>query len=176
MLLELLLLGWSAIPTLRQFRKEHERLRLEQDSPHDNPYWLQIEATARQLGKEPGLIEQDVSEWMLRRPGKWLRYFRRNALLEEIGEFRKAGGRTALVSDYPAQEKLLALGCGNLFDVVIANGEEPSPHWLKPHPDGYLSAAKALNTPPERCLVLGDRPDADGQAAQRANMAYRRIG
>jgi HAD superfamily hydrolase (TIGR01509 family) len=46
---------------------------------------------------------------------------------------------------------------------------------LKPDPDGYLLAARRLGLSPSDCLVLGDRPDADGQAAHRAGMPFRQI-
>ena len=101
--------------------------------------------------------------------------FRRQALLAEIEAFRGAGGRTALVSDYPAKRKLEALGASSLFDAVVASGEPGGPRRLKPHPDGLLRAAAALEVEPSVCLVIGDREDADGEAARAAGMAFRRI-
>jgi HAD superfamily hydrolase (TIGR01549 family) len=112
---------------------------------------------------------------MIRRPGKWLRVFRRRGLLQEIAAFRAAGGRTALVSDYPASAKLDALRVRTLFDVVVASGEPDGPHRLKPDPEGYLLAAERLDVPPPACLVLGDRRDADGAAAERAKMDFRLV-
>ena len=116
-----------------------------------------------------------VDEWMFARPGRWLWRFRRGGLLAEIAEFRANGGRTALVSDYPAREKLLALNAAELFDAVIANGETDRPYRLKPSPEPFLMAATALNIPSSQCLVLGDRDNTDGLAAQRAGMAFRHI-
>ena len=72
-------------------------------------------------------------------------------------------------------EKLDALGAGDLFDCVVASGEPGGPELLKPHPDGMLKAARALGELPEACLVIGDRTDADGEAARRAGMAFRLI-
>jgi HAD superfamily hydrolase (TIGR01549 family) len=112
---------------------------------------------------------------MIERPGRWLAAFRRRALLAEIEAFRSAGGRTALVSDYPARRKLEALGASALFDAVVASGEPGGPRRLKPHPDGYLRAAELLEVEPVSCLVIGDRDDADGEAARAAGMAFRRI-
>jgi HAD superfamily hydrolase (TIGR01549 family) len=112
---------------------------------------------------------------MERRPGKWLRLFSRRRLLAEIAAFRAAGGKTALVSDYPATAKLAGLGVTGLFDVVVASGEEGGPEALKPDPAGYLLAAQRLEIAPGRCLVIGDREDADGEAARRAAMAFRLV-
>ena len=77
------------------------------------------------------------------------------------------GGKLALVSDYPATDKLNALGMASLFDLVVSNGEPGGPSRLKPHPEGYLSAAERLGVAPSACLVIGDRDDADGQIAFR---------
>lgn len=176
MLAELTLSGWQVLGALRRFRSEHERLRRTQAEPVASPYQLQLERTALALGVAPAELEVHVREWMIERPGKWLRRFRRSALIAELAAYRASGGRLALVSDYPARGKLQALGCLELFDVVVANGEEGGPRWLKPHPDGLLSACERLGVEPERCLMLGDRHDADGEAARRAGMSFRRIG
>jgi len=174
MALELLLLGLGSLMLLRRFRKMHEELR--EQGVEGDPFQLQIERTAEALGRPPSEIELTVRTWMIERPRKWLGLFRRRTLLAEIAAFRAAGGRTALVSDYPARRKLEALGASSLFDAVVASGEPDGPVRLKPHPSGMLRAAAALGVDPSRCLVLGDRADADGLAASAAGMAFRRIG
>ena len=170
---ELGLLGLGVVRTLRHFREEHERIRAELRDEVPCPYRLQLERTATALELEGRHVEACVTEWMIERPGKWIRLFRRGDLIEEIAAFRQAGGRTALVSDYPASRKLSALGHAALFDTVVASGEPDGPRRLKPHPDGYLAAAQRLGVPAERCLVIGDRQDADGAAATAAGMQFR---
>jgi HAD superfamily hydrolase (TIGR01549 family) len=171
---ELSLLGWNALRVLKRFRQEQEALRaLELDG---DPFTLQLERTAAALGEPRDAVEALVRAWMIERPGKWLSLFRRRALLEEIRAFQAGGGRTALVSDYPARRKLAALGAAPLFDVIVASGEPEGPTRLKPHPSGVLRAAAALGVEPKRCLVIGDRADADGAAARTAGMAFRQIG
>jgi FMN phosphatase YigB (HAD superfamily) len=172
---ELVLGGRRAIAALRAFRHEHERIRRDMAQATDDPFVLQLERTAARLGIATGELEPVVREWMFRRPGRWIRRFRRRALLGEIAAFRDSGGKTAIVSDYPAKEKLEALGARPLFDAVVANGEERGPGRLKPWPDGYQLAARRLGVEPDVCLVIGDRPDADGEAANRAGMAYRQV-
>jgi len=170
---ELALGGWSSAGMLRRFREEHERVRelgLEGD-----PFALQIQRTAEALGRSAEDVEGAVRRWMIERPGRWLAMFRRQALLAEIEVFRGAGGRTALVSDYPARSKLEALGASRLFDTIVASGEPGGPRRLKPHPEGYLLAAERLEVEPTACLVIGDRDDADGEAARAAGMAFRHI-
>ena len=171
---ELVLGGWPVIGTLRAFRSEHERLRAAEIELAD-PFREQIRRTAERTGLSASDVERTVTEWMIRRPQRWIRAFRRQELFSEIDEHRRSGGRTALVSDYPAREKLSALGLSHAFDAVVACGEPGGPCRLKPHPDGYLAAAKRLDVSPELCLVIGDREDADGKAAAAAGMAFRLI-
>lgn len=159
---------------LRRFRAEHERLRLQTERSPD-PFRAQVERTAASLGMAEERILEIVEHWMLHRPRRWLRRCARRALIEEIAGFKARGGAVAVVSDYPARLKLESLGCARLPDVVVACGEPGGPGFLKPHPEGYLAAAQRLGVPPERCLVVGDRADADGQAAERAGMGYRRV-
>ena len=175
MAVELGVLGARDWRVIRQFRREHERLREQAYAGEHSPFEEQLQRTAAALGAPRARIESQITAWMIRRPGKWARAFRRRALLSEIEAFRAAGGRTALVSDYPAKQKLEALGASHLFDAVVANGEPGGPDRLKPAPDGLLLAARALDVAPEDCLVLGDRADADGDAARAAGMGFRLI-
>jgi FMN phosphatase YigB (HAD superfamily) len=170
---ELLLFGWGSIKTLRTFRHSHEELRAETTTAlavSSSPFQRQLELAAKKLGKPPADVERVVRRWMFERPLKWVARSKRHALLDALARYRAGGGKTALVSDYPASGKLSALGASTLFDLVVSNGEEGGPSKLKPDPEGYLSAARRLGVEPERCLVIGDRDDADGAAARAAGM------
>lgn len=181
MAVELVLFGRSAIKTLRQFRHEHEALREAQNTgralttAYESPFVGQLARTAEALSVPVEQVARVVQSWMVERPGKWISRFARRALLAELSAFRSGGGRTALVSDYPAERKIQAMGARHLFDVIIANGEANGPRRLKPDPEGYLRAAELLKVEPSRCLVIGDRDDADGEAARAAKMSFRLI-
>jgi FMN phosphatase YigB (HAD superfamily) len=170
---ELAIGGWSAVLPLRRFRHEHEQIR--EHGGGSDPFRLQLARTAEALSMEEDVLEGLVQRWMIERPGRWLARFKRNELFEEIRAFRAVGGKTAVVSDYPARSKLQALGASALFDVVVASGEPGGPGRLKPDPAGYLRAAAELGVRPERCLVIGDRDDADGAAARSAGMQFRLV-
>lgn len=170
---ELLLFGWTSIKTLRTFRHSHEELRSEAGKSlavGKSPFQRQLDLAANKLGKPAAEVERVVRRWMFERPLKWVARSKRRALLDALARYRASGGKTALVSDYPASGKLAALGATTLFDLVVSNGEEGGPSKLKPDPEGYLSAARRLGVEPKRCLVIGDRDDADGAAARAAGM------
>jgi HAD superfamily hydrolase (TIGR01509 family) len=170
---ELLLFGWGSIKTLSTFRHAHEELRAlpSASGGGGSPFERQLQLAANKLGRQTADVERCVREWMFERPLKWVARAKRRDLLTALAQFRAAGGKTALVSDYPATAKLRALGAEKLFDVVVSNGEPGGPQQLKPDPEGYLSAAERLGVEPARCLVIGDRDDADGEAARSAGMA-----
>lgn len=169
---EVALSGWRVAGLLRHMRHELERMRADEHCPAGDPFAEQVRRVAARLSLPPERVEQVVRSWMIHRPGKWLWWFRRQELLARIERFRAAGGRTALVSDYPARDKLRSLRALDLFEHVVASGEHDGPPRLKPWPDGYLLAAERLGVEPAHCLVIGDRRDADGLAAERAGMAF----
>ncbi|TXT26326.1 MAG: hypothetical protein FD138_2864 [Planctomycetota bacterium] len=160
---------------IRAFRHEHETLRTTDLAPGVDPFAEQLARTASRLSCPTGHVREVVDDWMFSRPSRWLRRFRREKLFAEITRFKADGGRTALISDYPARVKLTALEATDLMDVVVANGEADGRYRLKPAPDAFLHAANLLGVAASDCLVLGDRDDADGLAAERAGMAFRKI-
>lgn len=87
--------------------------------------------------------------------------------LDLVEAARARGLPVAVVSDYPALEKLDALDL--TFDIVVdcrALGA------LKPHPDGLLTAARLFGVAPCRLLHVGDRWDTDGLAAAAAGVRF----
>ncbi len=172
---EVAFLGLPVMSILRRFRRQQELLRCEGGTYEPSPFDEQVKRTAEALQLSAGEVDKVAREWMIQRPCKWLRRFKRQSLLDEITAFRAEGGRTAIVSDYPAHAKLAALEVSNLFDRVVASGDSGGPKRLKPFPDGLLLAASALEVEPKRCLVVGDRNDIDGAAANAAKMEFRLI-
>lgn len=176
---QLLLGGLRDLGCIRAFREEHEHLREEfvgeGATSYESPFEVQLQRACDKSGIAPQRMRAAVQNWMIDRPSRILSKFARRELMAEIASFREQGGRTALVSDYPARRKLEGLGATGLFEIIVANGEEGGPTGLKPSPVGYLAAAERLNVPAARCLVIGDRDDADGEAARRAGMGFRRI-
>jgi len=172
---ELLLTGLPRVPVIRAFRAEHERLRSEEALHEPSPFHAQLARAAERTQLAPEVIERIVREWMQERPCKWIRRFVRTELVTELRSFRAAGGKLAVVSDYPVRAKLAALELTELFDVVVANGEADGPASLKPTPAGFLRAAERLSVAPAACLVIGDRDDADGEASRRAGMGFRLV-
>ncbi|NQV26020.1 MAG: HAD family phosphatase [Rhodopirellula sp.] len=176
---ELIFAGPRVWRIISHFRVAHEELRQRGPQSESDAavcsFERQLSIVANRAGYDIEIVRSAVMKWMFEKPGRWLRLFRRRGLLEEIRRHHESGGKTAIVSDYPARQKLAALGVEPLFDCVVANGEVNPPIELKPAPDGFLRAAELLGVAVEACLVLGDRQDADGKAAEAAGMMFRHV-
>ena len=180
MALELLLFGWAALSIIRTFRKTHEEIRSESEADpkrrfFPSPFDEQIRRTASRSGSSESRVRRVVNTWMFQKPGKWLRLSLRTELIKEIEAHRASGGKTALVTDYPAEKKLQAMGLSYLFDHVIACGETSALERLKPAPDSIQAALKSAGVDADDALMIGDRIDADGAAAKAAGVEFRHI-
>ena len=78
-------------------------------------------------------------------------------------------------SDYPAEQKLAAMGVAVFMDLILYSGE-PAVDVLKPHPKGFKLAAERLQLKPEEILYVGDRPEVDAAGAKAAGMDCRLVG
>jgi phosphoglycolate phosphatase len=80
---------------------------------------------------------------------------------------RASGKQVAAFSDYPAKDKLKALG---LQASPIVCATDPDVARLKPDPLGLHLILKRCGVPAKRALMIGDRFDRDGAVAGRAGV------
>lgn len=113
-------------------------------------------------------IEQIVSEWLERRPLRHIAACRYPGLPELFAALRRHGKIIGILSDYPAKDKLIAL---NLAASHIVSATDPDVATLKPHPKGLEVLMHKAGVSPARTLLIGDRVERDGAAAQRAGAA-----
>jgi len=162
--------GGARIPrVLRAFRSMREELRHHDDL--GEPLAVrQYSAVSAKLGCSPEDVESIVHEWMYRRPLKWLAYCRRRGVMELLRFLEVRGIPKGVLSDYPAHDKLAALGLAGRFDPVLS-AVDPEVGAFKPDPRGYLVAAARWGVPPASVLYVGDRIDVDAKGAVAAGMA-----
>lgn len=153
---------------LRGFRRFREELRDLEDSEPDLE-GFQYREIGRRLGVDPAVLRRRIDTWIHRRPLKYMRLVRRSGLPALLDDLRRGGLRLGVFSDYPAADKLRAMGLADAFDLVL-DAEDPAVSALKPHPKGLLEAARRWGLQPAEVLYVGDRPEVDGGAAERAGM------
>jgi putative hydrolase of the HAD superfamily len=131
-------------------------------------YDLQARLMAEILGEDPAVV-RDRTERLIYRG--WEPLFRRIApfkwVRQTLEELKAAGYKLGLLSDFPPETKLAALGLDGFWDALICS---ESVGRLKPDPAPFLALAKAMALPPERLLYVGNSLPYDIIGAKNAGM------
>lgn len=125
---------------------------------------LQYRLPAQHLGCRPAEVQARVEDWMERRPLRWLAACRRPGIAALFDALRRQGKQVAVLSDYPARDKLAALGLH--ADPVVWAGDAGIGR-LKPDPRGLRQILARTGVAADRTVVVGDRADRDGAVAAR---------
>jgi len=86
---------------------------------------------------------------------------------ETMEQLKAMGVKIAALSDFPIEQKLVALGVDDLVDFACCSEEAG---YLKPHPAPFLSVCEALGVSPENVLYVGDSCQKDIIGAKRVGM------
>lgn len=152
----------NVIAVLAKYRRIRERLGDEQVADFETAL---IAETAAATANSTDSVRSIVAEWIDRRPLGYLAACRYPNLSELFAGLRRSGKSIGILSDYPAEAKLEALGL--TADHVVFAGDE-GVGLLKPHPRGLESLVAAAGVEPHETIVIGDRVDRDGLVARRA--------
>ena len=169
MLRQLLSAAWRArsldtLRTLRTFRRVRESLS---DQPGSDFMQLQYLMTADRHRKDPEEVRALTQEWIDRAPLPLLETCRYPYVDAVFHGLKSQGKQVAVFSDYPALEKMAALGLRANPIVCVT---DPGVRRLKPDPYGLLSILERTGTRPQRALMIGDRFERDALAAERAGV------
>jgi HAD superfamily hydrolase (TIGR01509 family) len=157
--------GWRCVHALASYRRAQESLRQRAAVRSDD----QLVIASREAGLPLAEVEQIVSEWMIDRPLKYLRFCRMRGLMPLLNFLAGARVRLGVLSDYAPLEKLRALGLADRFSPVLCS-TDPGIGALKPSPRGLLHVCRAWRLDPAEVLVVGDREDVDARSAAAAGM------
>jgi len=101
----------------------------------------------------------------------WYKTFRKlrpfEGLNECIGEFRKAGLKVGVLSDFPIRHRLEDLGLEGPWDCAFSSEETG---YLKPHPQAFQVLANRLGMLPSEILYVGNSYTYDVLGAFSAGM------
>ena len=147
---------------LRPYRKIRERLGDERAEDFAERL---IDETAAATGRSPAEVRAIATEWMDRRPLTYLARSRYAGLPELFAGLRRHGKAIGVLSDYPADAKLAALG---LAADHVACADDAEIGVLKPHPRGLETVIRRAGATPAATVMIGDRAERDGIAAREA--------
>jgi phosphoglycolate phosphatase/putative hydrolase of the HAD superfamily len=151
---------------LSTFRKERERKIGFSCEDLEN---VQYQWCGERTKTDPLKVKALVEHWMYKYPIKFLHKCVYPGLHSFVRELKQNQIKVAVYSDYPAKEKLKALGID--ADLVISS-TDTGINSLKPNPKGLISINAQLNVPPSESLFIGDRNELDGVCAENAGMKF----
>jgi FMN phosphatase YigB (HAD superfamily) len=152
----------NVISIVSAYRRIRERLAAEEVADFD---CVLIAETAKATSRSPERVHAIVSEWIETRPLRYLRSCLFSGVPQLFAGLQRAGKKIGIFSDYPATEKLAAMGL-TVHHVIAASDVG----LLKPHAKGLQSLMAAAKASPRETLFIGDRADRDGVAGQRAGV------
>ena len=153
---------------LRAYRSAQEELRDAPAKGHSIAS-LQISLAAKLTGVGESEVARAVAEWMESRPLRYLRVCRRAGLPALLKGLQRRDIRLGVLSDYPCESKLEALGLASFFSPILC-AADPHINVFKPNPRGFWRACELWRMTPGEVLYVGDRPDVDAQGARAAGM------
>ena len=154
----------GTLKTISRFRRVREELA---ETGAEEFVTLQYSRTAEQAGMDAADVRRLVEDWMERRPLPHLRAARFPGLAELFQRLRERGTTIGVWSDYPAHDKLQALGLQ--ADIVCSAGDTGIGR-LKPCPTGLHAVMAQAGCEPGETIMIGDRQERDGLAAEAAGV------
>src|SRR3974390_786028 len=152
----------NAISVVNAYRRIRERLAAEEVVDFER---VLIAETAKATSMSPESVHAIVSEWIETRPLRYLRSCLFAGVPQLFAGLQRAGKKIGIFSDYPATEKLAAMGLVAHHAVAASDVG-----LLKPHARGLQSLMVAASAAAHDTLFIGDRADRDGVAGQRAGV------
>jgi HAD superfamily hydrolase (TIGR01549 family) len=148
------------------FRKIYETLAIIRKP---NAYQVAINKTALKYNLNIVSINEILEEWLIIRPLKYIRKYQVEGLHTTFKNLNKLGIKTVILSNYPSEKKINALGlCPDLQVSPISN----KLIYVKPHPNGINLILSTLNLKRDNLLMIGDRLEHDGACAHESNVKF----
>ncbi len=151
----------KVLSVLRIYRRIRERMGGEEIGNFEA---VLVAETAKAVGCTEAIVRNIVADWMEKKPLPYLARCMYQGLPDLFAGLKRNGKTVAILSDYPAQEKLAAMGLA--ADYVICSGDKEV-GYLKPHPRGFERLLQAANVEADQAVLIGNRPERDGLAALR---------
>ncbi len=149
------------LSTYRQLRESLAVAETEGFAP------ILVAETAKETGYASSVVEEVISEWIHRRPLRYLASCRYPFLQELFSAIKRKKKIVGVLSDYPAKEKMQAL---SLEADYIVTAHDEAVCMLKPHPRGLEVLMRTAGVQASETVLIGDRLDRDGAAARRAGV------
>ena len=166
--------AFLTLRALSAYRDAQEFLRAARYGGEDI-YETQLELASKWTGLQKHTVASNVARWMEREPLDLVARSIRQGVFEFLQAAKMYGFKLGVFSDYPAIEKIAAMGLTHFFDVLVS-AQDPEVQRFKPDGRGIEVTLGRLGVEKNRALYIGDRPDVDAAAASRAGIRCVIIG
>jgi HAD superfamily hydrolase (TIGR01549 family) len=96
----------------------------------------------------------------------------RDGVVRLFTDWRARGDRIAIVTDLTLEVQLMKLERFDLLGSINALVTSEEVLLDKPDPEGMVLAIARLGVAKERCIVVGDRPEKEGEVARLLGLPY----
>lgn len=148
---------------IQDFRKTKDSWK--DDSCEDNI----IADVAARHKKDTDVVKAVIKKWIYENPLSALAATKYDKVIGLIEKLRRDGKPVVILSDYPTEDKLKALGV--ICDASYSTTDERIGE-LKPSPKGLLVVMEDFKAEPSETLMVGDRDEKDGKSAAAAGCDY----
>jgi HAD superfamily hydrolase (TIGR01549 family) len=159
--------GYETFRILSAYRRAQEKLR--DAAPDSGVADAQLRMAARLSGLPVGKVAECVATWFEREPLALLSRFVRPGLAAFLSNAKRRGVKLAVLSDYPADRKLAAIGVREYFDLVVC-AQDAGVQRFKPDPAGLQMVLRHLGVDKSNAIYVGDRAEVDAETARRAGV------
>ena len=134
-----------------------------------------LECAVRVCGLPRDFVLESARQWLSEEPLAFISSYRYEGVQDVLSELTGSGLRLGVFSDYPSRAKLKAMNIEDFFETVVS-AQDPEVQRFKPDPLGIQITLKRMGIAAHEALYVGDRPEIDGVASERAGVAFRLIG
>ena len=134
-----------------------------------------LECARRACGLPRDFVLESARQWLVEEPLAFISNFRHEGVHDVLSELAGKGVRLGVFSDYPPRAKLRAMHIESFFETVVS-AQDFEVQCFKPDLLGIQVTLKRMGIAANQALYVGDRPEIDGVAAERAGVAFRSIG
>jgi beta-phosphoglucomutase-like phosphatase (HAD superfamily) len=128
-----------------------------------------FDLTCQFSGRSPQQVRTCLARWFDEVPLAILPQCVRPGLVALLKILFRSRIPLAIFSDYEPAPKIAALGLSGYFAFMCSAGDSGI-GTLKPNPHGLQVILNRLGADPSEALYIGDRPEVDATAAERAGM------
>ena len=154
----------SIFPIIKNYRLIREQVGEEELFDFEQHL---IQKTSDVTGCSKEKINTTIDDWIENKPLKYLMRCKYKGLNALFSALKRKGKLIGILSDYRADEKMRAL---NLNADFIVHAGDKSVNVLKPHPQGLFFLINKAGVSTANTILIGDRNDRDGEAANRAGV------